>query len=303
MSDPQAALHRPDGVLESCKHALGYRGAAEPRRSPPFAPALRPRCRRDRVRPARPAARRRGPREAPGPPAARNASLELSLARPRPSSASPSCNSTFDGTPDGTTATTVRQFMDLVRIAFSCDLTRIVTILGPTVPYVPRAPGARGRDLPRLRGTESIEGRRRAARCTAPPPSRQSATSTSGTRGTSRICSSSSTRSPRAPARSSTTPSSSGSPSWRRAPTFYDALRRPRGRLQWVLLDYGRYVRYPRTFVHPPGQRAAHRPRPQPPPLPPPSMLSRRMGRTRHPLQARCERRTARSSHPMTKAS
>jgi len=60
--------------------------------------------------------------------------LELSLAAT--SSTSPTCNSNFDGTPDGTTATTVRQFMSLVRMAFSCDLTRVITISAP-VPLCP----------------------------------------------------------------------------------------------------------------------------------------------------------------------
>jgi hypothetical protein len=60
--------------------------------------------------------------------------LEASLgARP---SASPNCNAAFDGTPDGSTATTVRQFMDLVRMALACDLTRVVTISAP-VPLCP----------------------------------------------------------------------------------------------------------------------------------------------------------------------
>jgi hypothetical protein len=58
--------------------------------------------------------------------------LELSLAST--SAASPSCKTSFDGTPDGTTATTVRQFMDLVRMAFTCDLTRVVTISAPVPP-------------------------------------------------------------------------------------------------------------------------------------------------------------------------
>jgi hypothetical protein len=62
--------------------------------------------------------------------------LELSLTSTSSAVASPSCNTTFDGTPDATTATTVRQFMDLVRMAFSCDLTRIVTISAP-VPLCP----------------------------------------------------------------------------------------------------------------------------------------------------------------------
>jgi hypothetical protein len=60
--------------------------------------------------------------------------LELSLAST--SSTSPICNTTFNGTPDGTTATTVRQFMSLVRMAFACDLTRVVTISAP-VPSCP----------------------------------------------------------------------------------------------------------------------------------------------------------------------
>ncbi len=61
---------------------------------------------------------------------------ELELSLTSTPSASPSCNGTFGATPDGTTATTVRQFMDLVRIAFSCDLTRVVTFSAP-VPLCP----------------------------------------------------------------------------------------------------------------------------------------------------------------------
>jgi hypothetical protein len=58
--------------------------------------------------------------------------LEVGLMKAAPLS----CDTTFDGTPDGTTATTVRQFMDLVRMAFACDLTRVVTISAP-VPVCP----------------------------------------------------------------------------------------------------------------------------------------------------------------------
>jgi hypothetical protein len=59
--------------------------------------------------------------------------LELSLGAIGPS---PTCDTTFDATPDGTTGTTVRQFMSLVRMAFACDLTRVVTISAP-VPLCP----------------------------------------------------------------------------------------------------------------------------------------------------------------------
>jgi hypothetical protein len=57
--------------------------------------------------------------------------LEQSLGAIGPA---PKCDTTFNGTTDGTTATTVRQFMQLVRMAFACDLTRIVTISAPVPP-------------------------------------------------------------------------------------------------------------------------------------------------------------------------
>jgi hypothetical protein len=60
--------------------------------------------------------------------------LEMSL-RAGGSSGS-SCDTSFDVIPDGTSATTVRQFMDLIRMAFTCDLTRVVTISAP-VPLCP----------------------------------------------------------------------------------------------------------------------------------------------------------------------
>lgn len=47
-----------------------------------------------------------------------------------------SCNTSFDGTPSSTLGGGIRQFMDLVRMAFSCDLTRVVTIC-PGVPQCP----------------------------------------------------------------------------------------------------------------------------------------------------------------------
>jgi hypothetical protein len=60
--------------------------------------------------------------------------LELSLGAIAPPA--PTCDTTFDGTPDGTAGTTVRQFMSLIRMAFACDLTRVVTISAP-VPLCP----------------------------------------------------------------------------------------------------------------------------------------------------------------------
>jgi hypothetical protein len=59
--------------------------------------------------------------------------LEVSLAAGGPAA---SCDTSFDGTPDGKTGTAVRQFMSLVRMAFACDLTRVVTISAP-VPLCP----------------------------------------------------------------------------------------------------------------------------------------------------------------------
>jgi hypothetical protein len=49
--------------------------------------------------------------------------LELGLASARPA---PTCDTTID-----TTATAVRQFMSLIRLAFACDLTRVVTFSAP----------------------------------------------------------------------------------------------------------------------------------------------------------------------------
>jgi hypothetical protein len=46
----------------------------------------------------------------------------------------PSCNTTFDATPATTTGATLRQFLSLVRMAFACDLTRVVTISAPVPP-------------------------------------------------------------------------------------------------------------------------------------------------------------------------
>ncbi len=59
--------------------------------------------------------------------------LELSLGAIGPSS---KCDTTFDSSPQTNTGPVVRQFMDLVRMAFACDLTRIVTISAP-VPQCP----------------------------------------------------------------------------------------------------------------------------------------------------------------------
>ena len=59
--------------------------------------------------------------------------LEMSLGALAPA---PKCDTTFDGTPATTSFAAVRQFMDLIRIAFACDLTRIVTFSAP----VPRCP-------------------------------------------------------------------------------------------------------------------------------------------------------------------
>jgi hypothetical protein len=49
--------------------------------------------------------------------------------------AAPKCDLTFDGSGSGS-ANTVRQFMGLVRLAFACDLTRVVMIQAP-VPQCP----------------------------------------------------------------------------------------------------------------------------------------------------------------------
>jgi len=60
--------------------------------------------------------------------------LQASLgAAPSPS---PMCSTSFNGVPDGSMGAAVRQFMDLVRMAFACDLTRVVTISAP-VPSCP----------------------------------------------------------------------------------------------------------------------------------------------------------------------
>ena len=44
------------------------------------------------------------------------------------------CNPTFAVTPATTSGARVHQFMDLIRIAFSCDLTRVVTFSAPVPP-------------------------------------------------------------------------------------------------------------------------------------------------------------------------
>jgi hypothetical protein len=61
--------------------------------------------------------------------------LELSLGAGGPSAV---CDTTFDGTPAaaGTVGPAVRQFMNLIRMAFACDLTRVVTVSAP-VPLCP----------------------------------------------------------------------------------------------------------------------------------------------------------------------
>jgi hypothetical protein len=59
--------------------------------------------------------------------------LEVSLAAIPPA---PRCSPAFDATPAASSFVAVRQFMDLIRIAFTCDLTRIVTFSAP-VPLCP----------------------------------------------------------------------------------------------------------------------------------------------------------------------
>ncbi len=48
----------------------------------------------------------------------------------------PRCDTTFDGAAASTTGASVRQFMSLIRLAFACDLTRVVTYAAP-VPQCP----------------------------------------------------------------------------------------------------------------------------------------------------------------------
>jgi hypothetical protein len=60
--------------------------------------------------------------------------LEVSLGAIAP--AAPMCNTTFDATPQTSAFGQVRQFMDLIRIAFTCDLTRVITFSAP-VPQCP----------------------------------------------------------------------------------------------------------------------------------------------------------------------
>jgi Protein of unknown function (DUF1552) len=64
--------------------------------------------------------------------------LELSLAGSASMTGSPAkCDTTFASTPTGVNVgPSVRQFMSLVRLAFACDLTRIVTFSAP-VPQCP----------------------------------------------------------------------------------------------------------------------------------------------------------------------
>ena len=108
--------------------------ADEPRRSAPLAAAVGARRGRARVRPARAAARRAGTPEARRTTAISCGSSRLSLGAIAPA---PKCDTTFDGTPaTSTPAPPVRQFMSLIRLAFACDLTRIVTFSAP-VPQCP----------------------------------------------------------------------------------------------------------------------------------------------------------------------
>ena len=59
--------------------------------------------------------------------------LETSLGAIGPAAA---CSTTFDATPATTSGAAVRQFMDLIRMAFACDLTRVITFSAP-VPLCP----------------------------------------------------------------------------------------------------------------------------------------------------------------------
>ncbi len=59
--------------------------------------------------------------------------LEASLGAIGPGS---TCDTTFDATVATTSGAAVRQFMNLIRMAFACDLTRIVTFSAP-VPQCP----------------------------------------------------------------------------------------------------------------------------------------------------------------------
>jgi len=59
--------------------------------------------------------------------------LELSLGAV---GGGPACNTSYDGSGPAGSATTVRDFMRLIRLAFACDLTRIVTVSAP-VPLCP----------------------------------------------------------------------------------------------------------------------------------------------------------------------
>jgi hypothetical protein len=59
--------------------------------------------------------------------------LEASLQAGGPAA---KCDTTFDAAPATSSAASVRQFMNLVRLAFACDLTRVVTFAAP-VPQCP----------------------------------------------------------------------------------------------------------------------------------------------------------------------
>ena len=62
--------------------------------------------------------------------------LEMSLGAIGAGTSSPTCNTTFDTTPATSSAASVRQFMDLIRLAFACDLTQVVMFSAP-VPLCP----------------------------------------------------------------------------------------------------------------------------------------------------------------------
>ncbi len=120
--------------------------------SPALAPPLGARRGGARVRSARaPAGRRRQAEARRAPRFGARATSQPGAIGP-----APRCNTAFDGSAATTSGAGVRQFMDLIRLAFACDLTRIVTFSAP-VPQCPEL-GYPGDQTMHGYAHQSIEG-------------------------------------------------------------------------------------------------------------------------------------------------
>ena len=211
VSDPSAAF----------SDLLGYvtpaAGADEPRRPAAVAAPVGARHGRPRVRSARAAARRRGP------PEARAASRARPRARAEPRHASGRAAEVRHDVrqharPASTSGPSVRQFMSLIRLAFACDLTRIVTFSAP----VPQCPELGYPADATFHGYahQSILGNTSCGQMFSPARRAGDDRSRRLARGSRRVSAAAARlRARRGRERSSTTPSSSGSPSSRRRRT------------------------------------------------------------------------------------